>query len=135
MTQRVPDHGEQHPEEWRKDLNPEANKGRNWDEAGNDPEQNAPSALDFKLLRRQLKDFSEEELREINVLTEAGRDLRRPLRPRPRRVYGQRSHGGGARPPGHPQEQHALLALESPDRRPEPRAAERAGLGAAVSGF
>ena len=73
MTQRVPDHGEQHPEEWRKDLNPEANKGRNWDEAGNDPEQNAPTAADFKFLRQQLQDFSEQELREINVLTEGTR--------------------------------------------------------------
>ncbi len=62
--------GEQHPEEWRKDLNPNANAGQNY---GDSEEQNAPTAHESGELRRMLSDFTKDELKRILVLPPGSR--------------------------------------------------------------
>ena len=67
MTDRRSHAGEQHPEEWREDLSPEANAGQNWGGAG-DVDHDAPSAADVPALRRVLDGFTKDELKRILVL-------------------------------------------------------------------
>ncbi len=51
MTDRTPRPGEQHPEEWRQDLNPEANAGQNYGEAGAHAQQAMRSVADIRELQ------------------------------------------------------------------------------------
>ena len=60
--------GEQHPEPWRSDLNPDAMAGQNVGLAGPHPETDARTAYDLKDLHRRLSDFSDDELKSIPVL-------------------------------------------------------------------
>ena len=73
MTDRTPRAGEQHPEEWREDLNPDANAGQNYGSAGALPEQELRTAHDIGDLRSVLRDFTAEELKGIPVLPEGSR--------------------------------------------------------------
>jgi len=66
--------GEQHPPEWREDLNPDALAGQNYGRAGEEPRQARLSAHDFKGLHNRLQEFNDDELRQIVVL-EAGARL------------------------------------------------------------
>lgn len=78
--------GEQHPEPWRQDLNPDAMAGQNLGSAGPHPESDARTAYDLKPLHRRLRDLSDAELEQIPVLPRGSRleqaatyvDLRAP---------------------------------------------------------
>lgn len=71
--------GEQHPEEWRRDLNPDA-------ETEQEVIEEAPTGADIKDLYAALPDFSKDELKQIVILPEGTRlqqgatytDLRTP---------------------------------------------------------
>jgi len=56
--------GAQHPEQWRKDLNPHAMAGQNLGAT----RLQAPTAYDLKAAHRQFSDFSDEELKRIHIL-------------------------------------------------------------------
>jgi len=80
--------GEQHPEGWRADLNPEAMAGQNVGLAGTHPEKDARTAFDLKDAHRRLQAFSDDELKQIPILAPGTRleqgatyvDLRDPER-------------------------------------------------------
>ena len=54
--QRIPRPGEQHPEQWRDDLSPNAMAGQNVGAAGPHPELDARTAYELKDLHRRLAD-------------------------------------------------------------------------------
>jgi hypothetical protein len=80
--------GEQHPEPWRQDLNPDAMAGQNVGLAGPHPEDDARTAYDIKAAHDYLAGFTDDELKLIPVLPEGSRleqgatyiDLRDPGR-------------------------------------------------------
>jgi hypothetical protein len=65
--------GEQHPEPWREDLNPDAMAGQNIGTAGPHPETDAHTAYDVKDLHRRLDGFTDDELKQIPVLPAGSR--------------------------------------------------------------
>src|SRR5688572_23920511 len=73
MTSRIyhPEH--KHPPEYQQDLNPDANVGQNRAEAPQEGKMSDRTAHDIKDLRRQLQDYSDDELRRIEVLQEGAR--------------------------------------------------------------
>ena len=73
MTDRQVRPGDQHPEEWREDLNPNAAAGQNTTRGGLSDEHDAPTAHDTPDLRRVLTDFTKDELKRILVLPEGSR--------------------------------------------------------------
>jgi len=73
MSNRVPQPGAQHPEEWRDDLNPNRMAGTNQGIAGPHPEVGARTAYDLKNLHRRLSDYRDDELKQIPVLPEGSR--------------------------------------------------------------
>ncbi len=73
MTDRTPRPGEQHPEEWRQDLNPDANAGQNYGEAGAHTQQAMRSVADIRELQAAFEDMSRDELASIPVLPEGTR--------------------------------------------------------------
>jgi hypothetical protein len=73
MAQRVPRPGEQIPEEYRRDLNPNALAGENVGEAGPHPEWNGPTAFDVKEVNRRLQGFADDELKQIPILPTGSR--------------------------------------------------------------
>jgi hypothetical protein len=68
MTERRVEPGEQHPEEWRADLNPEGMAGVNHGQMGARSEQDAPTAADIDELHQRLEGFTSDELQQIPVL-------------------------------------------------------------------
>jgi hypothetical protein len=76
MTDRTSHAGEQHPEEWRQDLNPEAKAGQNYGGVGAhiDPDNPLRTAQDIKLLANAFADdFTDDELKGIPILPEGER--------------------------------------------------------------
>ena len=73
MPDRLPRPGEQHPEEWRQDLNPNANAGQNVGLIGPHPELDADTAYDRKEVQRQLPEFDADELKQISILPTGSR--------------------------------------------------------------
>ena len=73
MAERTVRPGDQHPEEWREDLNPNASAGQNNTLAGPSGEHTAPTAHDTPDLRRALTGFTKDELKRILVLPEGSR--------------------------------------------------------------
>ena len=73
MTDRTPHAGEQHPEEWRRDLNPDANAGQNYGRAGSTSDQDVRTAYDITELQNVLGEFNDEELKGIPVLAQGTR--------------------------------------------------------------
>jgi hypothetical protein len=65
--------GEQHPEPWRKDLNPNAMAGQNVGLAGPHPETDASTAYDVKAAHRWLHDLTDDELKQIPILPRGSR--------------------------------------------------------------
>ena len=65
--------GEQHPEGWRADLNPDAMAGQNVGLAGPHPEDDARTAYDLKGAHRRLQDFTDDELKQLVVLPPGSR--------------------------------------------------------------
>jgi hypothetical protein len=64
--------GEQHPEEYRHDLNPNANAGQNLGSragvVGAHAEKDGRTAYDIKELHAEFSDWADEELKQIRVL-------------------------------------------------------------------
>ena len=60
---------EQHPDEYREDLNPEYEAGENHGL----PRYETTTAYDLKALHNQLRDFRDDQLKQIPVLVEGSR--------------------------------------------------------------
>lgn len=60
--------GEQHPEEYKADLNPHANEGQNIGLIGSHPEKSARTARDIKELHWRMRDLHDDDLAQIRVL-------------------------------------------------------------------
>ncbi len=73
MPRKIGHPGEQHPEPWRSDLNPDAMAGMNVGTAGPHPELDARTAYDIKRIHRQLQEFPDDELKRIPVLPPGSR--------------------------------------------------------------
>jgi hypothetical protein len=58
----------QHPEEYRHELNPQANAGQNLGLIGEHPEKSARTAYDIKELHNRMRDFADADLAQIRVL-------------------------------------------------------------------
>jgi hypothetical protein len=67
MAEQFPQTGNQHPEQWRADLNPEPFAGQNTGVAS-EATQHSRSAYDVKDVHRALRGFSDEVLKQIPVL-------------------------------------------------------------------
>src|SRR5215213_3500146 len=88
MPDRIPVPGQQHPEEWRQDLNPDATSGWNIGVASARPEVDAETAYDRKEVQVHLQEFHDDELKQIPILPTGARlqqgatyiDLRDPSR-------------------------------------------------------
>jgi len=65
--------GEQHPEAWRQDLNPNAMAGQNVGLAGPHPETDAATAFGLKAAHRSLEGLTDDELKQIPVLPRGSR--------------------------------------------------------------
>jgi hypothetical protein len=80
--------GEQHPDQWRRDLNPDAMAGQNVGTSNPHPEQTARTAYDLKDAHRMLEGITDVGLKAIPVLWPGARleqggtyiDLRDPHR-------------------------------------------------------
>jgi hypothetical protein len=73
MPARIMQPGEQHPEEWRGDLNPDALAGQNVGPSSAEDEKVARMAYDVKELHRRLRGFTDDQLRQIPVLARGTR--------------------------------------------------------------
>lgn len=73
MSDKMPRPGDQHPEHWRRDLNPDALAGNNIGARGPHPEQDARTAYDVKDIHRRLNEFRDDELKQIPVLPPGAR--------------------------------------------------------------
>ena len=73
MEEKQSHAGEQHPEEWRQDLSPDANAGQNYGTTGNDALLEAATAYDIKDLHNALDGFTGDELKRILVLPAGSR--------------------------------------------------------------
>lgn len=88
MAEKIPRPGEQHPPEWREDLNPDANAGLNYNLEEPQPEVDGPVASELPGARDRIQDLSKDELEQLPVLPEGSRleqgatyvDLRDPDR-------------------------------------------------------
>lgn len=65
--------GEQHPETWRNDLNPNRMAGQNLGMANPHPEQTSRTAYDLKDAHRMLEGITDDGLKQIPVLWEGTR--------------------------------------------------------------
>ena len=70
MSDRTPRPGEQHPDAWRQDLNPDAHDGQN---RGADAAPASRTAYDLKDLHRRLADLSDDLLKDVPVLDQGAR--------------------------------------------------------------
>jgi hypothetical protein len=65
--------GQQHPEQWRRDLNPNAMAGQNLGLDNPHPEQSARTAYDLKEVHDSLRDLTDDGLKQIPVLPNGAR--------------------------------------------------------------
>jgi len=69
MTQKVYEPGDKHPPKYQGDMNPDAAAGINYGSVGPHPERDNPrTAHDVKEAHRLLKDFSDDQLKQIPIL-------------------------------------------------------------------
>jgi hypothetical protein len=73
IPQDMPRPGEQHPQEWREDLNPEVMAGQNVGLAGPHPEKGARTGYDLKEVHLRLRQFADDDLKQIPVLPQGSR--------------------------------------------------------------
>ena len=73
MTEKHFHPGDQHPEEWRRDLNPDALAGQNIGAAGPQAAKQAATAYEVKEVHRQFHGFSDDELKRIPILPQGAR--------------------------------------------------------------
>jgi hypothetical protein len=65
--------GSQHPDEWRRDLNPDSAAGQNHGPRGSLREKDAPTAYDLKDLHRRMRELPDDELKQIPVVPAGAR--------------------------------------------------------------
>ena len=65
--------GEQHPERWRADLNPEPKGGQNVAAEVDRPEEGARTAYDHKDVHARMRELDDDMLRGIPILPEGSR--------------------------------------------------------------
>lgn len=78
----------QHPEEYQNDLNPEFQAGQNYGLDGEQYEEGAPTAYDYKDIPELLPNWTSSELKQLVIVPEGSRlqqgatyfDIRRPER-------------------------------------------------------
>lgn len=68
MTERQSHAGEQHPEEWRRDLNPAPDAGQNRGGEHHHAATNARTAYEHKAAQRRLAHFDDDDLRRIPIV-------------------------------------------------------------------
>jgi hypothetical protein len=68
MPDRQPRPGDQHPPEWRRDLNPDPMAGQNVGVASRHTDAETRTAYDLKHVHRRLGDWPDEDLKQIPVL-------------------------------------------------------------------
>lgn len=73
MAERARQAGEQHPENYREDLNPEPTAGQNYGTAGEEHEVDARTAYDEKDLHRALRELPDDELKQIPIVPRGAR--------------------------------------------------------------
>ena len=86
MGERIPRPGEQHPEGWREDLNPNAMAGQNLGTTGPHDDKTNHTTYEIKELHERMPEFTDDELKSVPVLRLASRleqgatyiDLRHP---------------------------------------------------------
>ena len=70
---KVPRPGEQHPERWRADLNPDATAGQNLGTATRETLPGARTAYDVKQVHRRLSNLVDDDLKQILIVSEGTR--------------------------------------------------------------
>ena len=73
MPRRNPPPAPDHPEAWRDDLNPRFLAGQNVGVAGPHPESDAHTAYELKDAHRRLREFGDDELKQIPILPRGSR--------------------------------------------------------------
>jgi hypothetical protein len=73
MPGNVPRPGEQHPEQWRADLNPDAMAGQNLGTATKATPPGSRTAYDHKDAHRRLSNLVDDDLKQIPILEEGTR--------------------------------------------------------------
>jgi hypothetical protein len=73
MPGNVPRPGEQHPERWRADLNPDAMAGQNLGTATKATPPGSRTAYDHKSVHRRLSNLVDDDLKQIPILPEGTR--------------------------------------------------------------
>jgi hypothetical protein len=73
MTEKTGKPTDRQQDEWQQDLNPDPMAGQNFGIAGSHPEKAALSAYDVKELHQHLKEFTNDELRQITLLPHGSR--------------------------------------------------------------
>lgn len=68
MAQKQFTPGDQHPEEWRADLNPDPRAGQNVSHPSELVGQRARNAYELVAMHRQIRGFTDDELRRIPVV-------------------------------------------------------------------
>lgn len=73
MPGNIPDPGEQHPEQWRQDLSPNAMSGQNLGVQAPQPGKGARTAFDLKDLHRALDPLTDDDLKQISLVPAGSR--------------------------------------------------------------
>jgi hypothetical protein len=73
MPDKTPRPGEQHPERWRADLNPEPMAGQNIGAATKETPPGARTAYDVKHVHRRLSNLIDDDLKTIPIVPEGTR--------------------------------------------------------------
>jgi hypothetical protein len=73
MTEKHFHPGDQHPEEWRRDLNPDPMAGQNTGREGTEQAKDAATAYEVKEIHRQFHGFTDDELKRIPILPRGAR--------------------------------------------------------------
>ena len=73
MTEKQFQPGSQHPEEWRRDLNPDAEAGQNIGQDTPQSAEDARTAYEFKQIHRQFHGFTDDELKRVAIVPQGTR--------------------------------------------------------------
>jgi hypothetical protein len=73
MTEKQFEPGTEHPQEWQRDLNPDADAGQNNQHTETDHLKEAATAYEVKQIHRQFHGFADDELKRIPLLPHGSR--------------------------------------------------------------
>jgi hypothetical protein len=73
VPDKTPRPGEQHPEIWRRDLNPQPMAGQNVGLSSADRQRFSRTAHDVKEVHDRLRDYSDDDLKQIPILATGAR--------------------------------------------------------------